>query len=299
MRRVLSTHGMFSHSIHSVATTVLGELPRPGHRTTFLGLAGKELATRKLLLIGQGSVLAFMVLAITVYNTAFAVGPLGAVTIKPGAPIEIRALLSESVVTSVSPLIGTAMELAIEDYGPIHGHLVSVQTLDEMCSGPRWARGGRGGRCRPAGRRRHRDPCAPVRRWRHRRSSVRQVLSMISPANTSPLLTSDLAGNAGPHHHEGYYRVTDNDLIEASVVAHFSYDELGLRTMVTIHDGDAYTSSIANAFAVEFTEHGGAVPIVARVAKGQTDMAAGSRPVRRRRARRRVHPALPHRRRRA
>ena len=99
-------------------------------------------------------------------------------------------------------------------------------------------------------------------------------LSMISPANTSPLLTSDLAGNAGPHYHEGYYRVTDNDLIEASVVAHFSYDELGLRRMVTIHDGDAYTSSIANAFAVEFAKHGGAVPIVARVAKGQTDMAA-------------------------
>ena len=97
---------------------------------------------------------------------------------------------------------------------------------------------------------------------------------MISPANTSPLLTSDLAGNAGPHHHEGYYRVTDNDLIEASVVAHFSYDELGLRRMVTIHDGEAYTSSIANAFAVEFAKHGGAVPIVARVAKGQTDMAA-------------------------
>ena len=73
---------------------------------------------------------------------------------------------------------------------------------------------------------------------------------------------------------KGYYRVTDNDLIEASVVAHFSYDELGLRRMVTIHDGDAYTSSIANAFAVEFVKHGGAVPIVARVAKGQTDMAA-------------------------
>ena len=29
-------------------------------------------------------------------------------------------------------------------------------------------------------------------------------LSMISPSNTSPVLTSDLAGNAGPHHHKGY-----------------------------------------------------------------------------------------------
>ena len=96
---------------------------------------------------------------------------------------------------------------------------------------------------------------------------------MISPANTSPVLTSDLAGNAGPDYHKGYYRVTDNDLIEASVVAHFSYDELGLRTMVTIHDGDPYTSAIANALAAAFREHGGAVPVVAQVAKGQTDMA--------------------------
>ena len=73
------------------------------------------------------------------------------------------------------------------------------------------------------------------------------------------MLTSDLAGNAGPHYHKGYYRVTDNDLIEASIVAKFSYQELGLRTMVTIHDGDAYTSAISNAFAIAFRALGGAV----------------------------------------
>ena len=72
---------------------------------------------RKLPLVGQGSVLALMVLAITASSTGFAAGPLGAVEIKRGAPIEIRALLSESAVPSVSPLIATAMELAIEDYG--------------------------------------------------------------------------------------------------------------------------------------------------------------------------------------
>ena len=57
------------------------------------------------------------------------------------------------------------------------------------------------------------------------------------------------------------------------MLAHCIYDELGLRTMVTVHDGDAYTSAIANAFADAFREHGGAVPVVARVAKGQADMA--------------------------
>ena len=227
---------------------------------------------RKLLFLRRVPVFALMVLAIFACSSGFKPGSLGAVEIERGQPIEIRALLSDSVVPSVSPLLRTAIEMAIKDFGPIHGHHVSVETLDEMCSGE----GGRataeavvadaqvvgviGTLCSGAA-----VEAAPI--------LSEAGLSMISPANTSPVLTSDLAGNAGPDHHKGYYRVTDNDLIEASVVAHFIYDELGLRTMVTVHDGDAYTSAIANAFAVAFREHGGAVPVVARVAKGQTDMA--------------------------
>ena len=222
--------------------------------------------------IGRTSVLAAAVSAILACSSGFAAGPIGEVEIERGEPIEIRALLSESVVTSVSPLIGTAIGLAIEDFGPIHGHPVSIETLDEECSGE----GGRaaaeivaadarvvgviGTLCSGAA-----VEASPI--------LSAAGLSMISPANTSPRLTSDLAGNVGPDYYEGYYRVTDNDLIEASVVAHFSYDELGLRTMGTIHDGDAYTSAIANAFAVEVRAHGGDVPVIARVEKGQTDMA--------------------------
>ena len=227
---------------------------------------------RNLPLTRRASVLAAAVSAILVCGNGFAAGSLGMVEIKGGEPIEIRALLSETVVTSVSPLIGTAIDLAIEDFGPIHGHPVSIETLDEKCSGE----GGRaaaeivaadarvvgviGTLCSGAA-----VEAAPI--------LSAAGLSMISPANTSPRLTSDLAGNAGPDYHEGYYRVTDNDLIEASVVAHFSFDELGLRTMGTVHDGDAYTSAIAKAFAVEVRAHGGDVPVIARVEKGQTDMA--------------------------
>ena len=228
---------------------------------------------RKSFLVGQGLALAFMVFAIAADSSGFKSGPLGAVEVKRGQPIEIRALLSETVVPSVSPLIQTAIEIAIKDVGPIKGHPVSIETLDEMCSGE----GGRatakavvadaqvvgiiGTLCSGAA-----VKASPV---------VSEAgLSMVSPTNTSPVLTSDLAGNAGPDYYEGYYRVTDNDLIEASIVAHFSYDELRLRTMVTIHDGDPYTSAIANAFAATFREHGGAVPVIAQVAKGQVDMAA-------------------------
>ena len=45
---------------------------------------------RKLLLIGPGSILTFMVLAIAACSIGSAAGPLGAVEIKRGAPIEIR-----------------------------------------------------------------------------------------------------------------------------------------------------------------------------------------------------------------
>ena len=227
----------------------------------------------KLSPIGQGSALAFMVLANVAYGSGSGSGPLGAVDVERGQPIEIRALLSDSVVPSVSPMLQTAIDMAVKDFGPIQGHPVFVESLDEMCSGE----GGRaaaeavvadakvvgviGTLCSGAA-----VQASPI--------LSEAGLSMISPANTSPVLTSDLAGNAGAHYHKGYYRVTDNDLIEASVVAHFSYDELGLRTVVTVHDGDPYTSAIANAFAVGFREHGGTVPVVAQVAKGQTDMAA-------------------------
>ena len=231
------------------------------------------LKLRSLFLIRQGVALAFMVFATAAFSDGFKSGPLGAVEIKRGQPIEIRALLSDTVVPSVSTVIRTAIEIAIKDFGSIHGRQVFIETLDEMCSGE----GGRaaaeavvanaqvvgviGTLCSGAA-----VEASPV--------ISEAGLSMISSANTSPVLTSDLSGNAGSDYHKGYYRVADNDLIEASIVAQFSYDELGLRTMVTIHDGDPYTSAISNAFAVAFREHGGTVPVVAQVAKGQTDMAA-------------------------
>ena len=228
---------------------------------------------RSLFLIRQGVALAFMVFATVAFSDGFKSGPLGAVEIKPGQPVEIRVILSDTVVPSVSPVIQTAIEIAVKDFGSIHGRQIVIETLDEMCSGE----GGRataeaviadaqvvgviGTLCSGAA-----VEASPV--------ISEAGLSMISPSNTSPVLTSDLSGNVGPDYYKGYYRVADNDLIEAGIVAHFSYDKLGLRTMVTVHDGDPYTSAISNAFAVAFREHGGTVPVIAQVAKGQTDMAA-------------------------
>ena len=63
---------------------------------------------------------------------------------------------------------------------------------------------------------------------------------MLSPSNTSPALTSDLAGNANFDYFPGYYRVSNNDLYQATTVARFVYEELGLRAMATVDDGDPY-----------------------------------------------------------
>ena len=204
---------------------------------------------------------------------AYAAGASGKVEIGQGEPIQIRALLSASVVKEVSPVIEAAVELAIKDFGPIHGRPVSVRTLDEKCSGE----GGRaaaeaivgdanvvgviGTLCSGAA-----VEASPV--------LGAAGLSMISPANTSPRLTSDLAGNAGPDYHEGYFRVANNDLVTARVAATFGYEKLGLRRMAAVHDGDAYSSALANAFAAAFRGHGGLVPVIAQVAKGQADMSA-------------------------
>ena len=98
-------------------------------------------------------------------------------------------------------------------------------------------------------------------------------LVLISPSNTAPSLTSDLRGNAGSDSYAGYYRTVNNDLYEAEAVAEFARDDLGLQDMAVIHDGDPYSSGLANAFAVAFEQGGGAVTITT-VSKGQSEMIA-------------------------
>ncbi len=228
---------------------------------------------RSVLSVSGASVFGIAASAILACGNGFAAESLGKIEIERGEPIELRALLSGSVVTGISPVIETAIGLAVEDFGPIHGHPVSVRTLDEKCTGE----GGRaaaeavaadaqvvgviGTLCSGAA-----VAASPVLSL--------AGLATVSPSNTSPRLTSDLAGNAGGDYHAGYYRVANNDLITAGVVAKFSYEELGLRRMAAVRDGDAYTSALAGAFAVAFRGHGGEVPVIAQIARGQTDMAA-------------------------
>ena len=203
----------------------------------------------------------------------FEAGPLGAVTVEPGDDIQIRSL---AAISGDVAFLGIPMEratqLAIEDYGAIHGHSVNMGTgLDDLCS----ADGGQaaaqtivsdaqvigviGTSCSGAA-----TAAMPLV------SDAGMV--MISGSNTSPALTSDLLGTQGTDNHDGYYRTAHNDFIQGTAAANFLHGEQGITSVALIHDGDPYTNGLTNAFQAAFEDLGGTITVHTAVAKDQTDM---------------------------
>ncbi|HEY6629010.1 MAG TPA: branched-chain amino acid ABC transporter substrate-binding protein [Acidimicrobiia bacterium] len=197
---------------------------------------------------------------------------LGSVTVAAGEAIQIRSL--EAISGDVSTLgipNQNSTQLAIADYGQIQGHDVTFGTgLDDLCS----ADGGQaaasqivadaqvvgviGTSCSGAA-----AGAMPL--------ISDAGLVMISPSNTSPSLTSDLAGTAAENYFPGYYRTAHNDLYQGRAAAEFMVEQ-GITKAAAIHDGDPYTDGLATAFADAFTELGGEVVIYTAVQKGDTDM---------------------------
>jgi branched-chain amino acid transport system substrate-binding protein len=205
----------------------------------------------------------------------FAPGPLGAVEVAPGEEIQIRSVNS---ITGDVASLGTpnqrGVELALIDYGPVAGRSVSMGTpLDDLCSpdgGQAAAQtvvadpavvGVIGTTCSAAA-----VAAAPLI------SNAGMV--MIAPSNTSPALTSDLAGTPGSAYQPGYYRTSHNDLFQGRAVALFVRDHLGFERAAAIHDGDPYTQGLTEAFRAAFEELGGEVTTFTAVHKGDTDMTA-------------------------
>jgi branched-chain amino acid transport system substrate-binding protein len=93
-------------------------------------------------------------------------------------------------------------------------------------------------------------------------------LTTISPSNTRPALT-DPARDAT---YAGYLRTAHSDAFQGKAAAEFAYNELGIKTAATIHDGSAYAQALQQVFADEFTKLGGTIVKQEAVAKDQTDM---------------------------
>ncbi len=218
------------------------------------------------------AVLATSVCTETTMPTRFEPGPLGAVAVEPDEAIQIRMLLSVTVAPTLGAVSWQGAELAAGDMGTVHGRRVRLgDPVDTSCSpaGGRAGAGGIVGDPKVAGVIGTNCSAAAV--------AASPVISeagmvMISPSNTSPRLTSDLAGNANPDYHPGYFRVSSNDLHQARALSDFVYNELDLRSVATLHDGDPYTSALVEAFADAFAALGGEVPVRAQIAKGATDM---------------------------
>ena len=94
---------------------------------------------------------------------------------------------------------------------------------------------------------------------------------MISMSTTSPLLTSDLAGTPSEHYRPGYYRTAHNDLYQGEAVAAFLHDNLGPQHVAVVHEGDAYTRGLAEAFRGPFERHGGTVTHFIKADSDTTD----------------------------
>ena len=210
--------------------------------------------------------------ACTPHRFVYSPSETGYVTVDPNDDIHIRSL---EVLTGVGEL-GVprlrAAAMAIADYGPIKGHEITLGAgIDSLCTEAGGA---------DAARTAINDPrVLGVIGTTCSLSAVAASpiiseagLAMISSANSAPSLTSDLYGKAGDNYHPGYYRVASNDIHQARAVADFVYNELELRRMAAINDGDPYTVGITDAFSLAFADLGGSVVSTSVVSKGQVDM---------------------------
>ena len=200
-------------------------------------------------------------------------GSLGVVTVEAGDAIQIRSL--EAITGDVAFFglpIDRATQIAVDDYGQIHGFDVDLGTsLDDLCSND----GGQaaaqtivadedvvgviGTSCSGAA-----VAAAPL--------ITDAGMVLISGGNTSPHLTSDMQGTVGKDRSVGYYRTAHNDRVQGAAVAKFVFSELGISTAAAIHDGDPYTEGLAQAFKDFFEAEGGTVTRYSAVNKDDTDM---------------------------
>lgn len=200
-------------------------------------------------------------------------GAAGGVLIEAGAPVEIRALQAisgEVAFLGVDQVRG--IELAIEDFGDVHGHAVNLGTPeDDLCLGEGGGAGATVISAQPGVLGVIGTTCSgaavPAMAIFNEAGIV-----MISGSNTGPSLTSDFQGNAGDDYYPFYLRTAHNDLIQGGAAALFAFDVLGLTAMCTIHDGDPYTSGLAGAFGAAFETLGGEIVLATSINKGDTDM---------------------------
>lgn len=191
--------------------------------------------------------------------------PLGCVEVTAGAPIRIA---SAGVTSGPNESLGVdsrnGVEIALEDYGDIMGFPVELQSEDSGCS----AEGGQtvaqklasdntivgiiGHSCSSSC-----TPAAPI--------YDAAGMVMISPSCTAPSLT-------GENHLPSFLRTAHNDITQGRVMAEYVFNDLGLTSAATVHDGSPYAEQLQQVFADVFTELGGEITAQEAINVGDTDM---------------------------
>jgi len=191
-------------------------------------------------------------------------GSLGTVEVDPGDAVQIRSL---NTIAGDVAYLGIpnqrGVELAVADFGPVHGFDVDLGTrYDDLC----WSDGAQaaaqtivadedvigviGPSCSTAA-----VAASPI--------VTAPPMVLIAPSNTSPTLTSDLAGNPGLNHSVDYYRTSNNGLFVGETMARFvncdSFGDCGSQKTTVIHhlDPDDIEASLAN-IVFEFSPQAGA-----------------------------------------
>lgn len=223
-------------------------------------------------LIGAASLVS--VFLFPVYAAASCDDPLGCVEVEPDDPIVVGAMLVVSGAINYlgeDTLGGIELALLARDYSLLD-HEIELVLEDSLCT----AEGGQ-----VAAQRLAADPTVVGAIGTNCSSAAQGAipiisesgLVMIAPSNTSPSLTnSDIA--AGGSHLPGYFRTSQNGLIEGMRLAQFAMHALEAETLATVHDGDPYTEGLARAVADTFAELEGDVVFEGAVNKGDTDMSS-------------------------
>jgi branched-chain amino acid transport system substrate-binding protein len=197
---------------------------------------------------------------------------IGCVEIGPDDPITIGYMLTVSGATSFlgEDSLG-GIELAIEGWdGMLLDHEIELIGEDSLCS----AEGGQTAAQKIASN----DEVLGVigTNCSSAAAAALPIISsggmvMLSSSNTAPSLTNDDTDSGGIWQ-PGYFRTAHNDLFQGAVAAEFAYNELGARTLATVHDGSPYAEGLQDVMAQTFAELGGEVVFQGAVNVGDTDM---------------------------
>jgi branched-chain amino acid transport system substrate-binding protein len=189
--------------------------------------------------------------------------PLGCIKIEPQADISIAGLFTLSgpdAPYGIDPLRG--VEIAISEKGSLFNHKIALIQQDDLCTEQGGIDGANalkvnpqivgviGATCSSGAL-----PAAKIL------SEVGMVL--ISPSSTAPSLTDPAT------HQPGFLRTIYNDKVQGQAVAEFVYSVLGLRSMVTVHDGTAYPDQLQQAACENYVRLGGKCIAQIKIDAGQ------------------------------